>query len=110
MKLVIAIIQDEDAAKLLDELTSKGFYTTRLATSGGFLRAGNTTILTGVEAEKVAEVTEIIENTCKSRKQMTAMQSPITGVPDVFVPAYPIEVTVGGATVFVVDVEQFKKF
>lgn len=110
MKLVIAIVQDEDASKLLSGLTENGFYATRLATTGGFLRAGNSTILVGVEAEKVENVCGIIEKTCKSRKQMTPIQTPVTGSIDMFVPVYPMEVTVGGATVFVLDVEQFHKF
>lgn len=110
MKLIVAIIQDEDASKLLDKLSENGFYSTRLATSGGFLRAGNTTILIGVEDEKVEDVCSIIEKNCKSRKQITPVQTPMLGAMDVFSSVYPIEVNVGGATVFVLDVEKFRKY
>ena len=53
---------------------------------------------------------DIIEHTCKSRKQMAPVHAPISGTAGMYVPAYPVQVTVGGAIVFVMDVEQFKKF
>ena len=109
MKLVIAIVQDEDASRLVNKLMGEGFGATKLATTGGFLRSGNTTLLTGVENDKVPMVMEIIEKTCKSRKQIATSPSPVAGTTGVYVP-YPIEVMVGGATVFVLDCEQFLRF
>ena len=53
MKLIIAIVQDEDASRLIGHLMNDGFSVTKLATTGGFLRAGNTTLLVGVEDEKL---------------------------------------------------------
>ena len=100
MKLIIAIVQDEDASRLINHLMTEGYRVTKLATTGGFLRAGNTTLLVGVEDEKLDNALAVIEKVCKSRKQIAT-----TGV---YVP-YPVEVTVGGATIFVMDVEQFKK-
>ena len=108
MKLVIAIIQDEDANRLVAELMNGGYSVTKLATTGGFLRAGNTTLLVGVEDEKLDNALGVIEKVCKSRKQIATTPSPISGTTGVYVP-YPVEVTVGGATIFVMDVEQFKK-
>ena len=110
MKLIIAIVQDEDASRLVNKLMNEGFGATKLATTGGFLRSGNTTLLTGVEDEKMDQVMDIIEHTCKSRKQMAPVHAPISGAAGMYVPAYPVQVTVGGAIVFVLDVEQFKKF
>ena len=110
MKLIIAIVQDEDASRLINKLMNEGFGATKLATTGGFLRSGNTTLLTGVEDEKIDTVMGIIEKTCKSRKQMAPVHTPMTGSAGMYVPAYPVQVTVGGATVFVLDVEQFHKF
>lgn len=110
MKLVIAIVQDEDASRLINKLMSEGFGATKLATTGGFLRSGNTTLLTGVEDDKMDTVMGIIEKTCKSRKQMAPVHTPMTGSAGMYVPAYPVQVTVGGAIVFVLDVEQFHKF
>jgi len=104
MKLIIAIVQDEDASRLVSNLMSEGFSVTKLATTGGFLRAGNTTVIIGVEEEKVEEVFSIIKSTCSTRKQITTNQAPFGGVMP-----YPIEIEVGGATVFVLDVDQFIK-
>ncbi|KAF5062722.1 cyclic-di-AMP receptor [Proteiniclasticum sp. QWL-01] len=106
MKLVIAIVNDEDALDLLDELTDKEFRVTKLASTGGFLRSGNTTMMIGVENEKVQEVLTIIEETCKTRHQIVSNPSPLSTTTGVYVP-YPVDIEVGGATVFVVDVENF---
>lgn len=108
MKLVIAIVQDDDANDLIEVITDKGFRVTKLATTGGFLKAGNTTLLIGVEKEKVDEVLAIIEEVCKSRKQIVTSPSPVAGSTGVYVP-FPIEVDVGGANVFVVDVDKYIK-
>lgn len=108
MKLVIAIVQDDDASNVVAKLTKEGFRVTKLATTGGFLRAGNTTLLVGVDEDKVDKVIGIIKNLCESRKQVITSTSPVTGTTGVYVP-YPIEVSVGGATIFVVDVDRFEK-
>jgi uncharacterized protein YaaQ len=108
MKLILAIVQDEDAQKLTSTLMNDGFSVTKLATTGGFLRAGNTTFLIGVEQERIDLALSLIEKVCKSRKQVATSPSPVAGAAGVYVP-YPVEVTVGGATVFVVDVEDFRK-
>lgn len=108
MKLIIAVVQDEDAHRLITTLMNEGYGVTKLATTGGFLRAGNTTLLIGVENDKLHHAMELIEKTCKSRKQVVTSPSPMAGATGVYMP-YPIEVTVGGATVFVVDVEEFRK-
>ncbi|HBM79412.1 MAG: cyclic-di-AMP receptor [Clostridiales bacterium] len=108
MKLVIAIVQDDDSANVLSKLTKEGFRVTKLATTGGFLRAGNTTLLIGVDQDKVDSVIEIIKNLCETRKQVITSTSPVAGTTGIYVP-YPIEVSVGGATVFVVDVDKFIK-
>ena len=108
MKLVIAIVQDDDANDLIELITDKGFRVTKLATTGGFLKAGNTTLLIGVEKIKVDEVLAIIEAACKTRKQIITSPSSVAGSTGVFMP-FPIEVEVGGANVFVVDVDKYMK-
>lgn len=109
MKLIIAIVQDEDSNRLVSALMEEGFGVTKLATTGGFLRAGNTTLMIGVEDEKVPSAMGVIEKICKSRRQMTAATSSMMGSAGGAYSHYPIEVTVGGATVFVLSVEQFIK-
>ncbi len=108
MKLVIAIVQDEDSGRLVDELMKNEFGVTKLASTGGFLKSGNTTLIAGVEKEKVDDVIEIIKKTCKPRKRVTTTPSPATWSTGGYTP-YSVEVEVGGATVFVVDVEKFNK-
>jgi uncharacterized protein YaaQ len=108
MKLVVAIIHDEDAHDLILALSEAKFGVTKLASTGGFLRAGNTTILVGVEVGQVDLVLEKIKENCKVRKEITtssAMMSEASGFMTM-----PIEVTVGGATVFILDVSQYFKF
>ena len=109
MKLIIAIVQDEDASRLINTFMNEGISVTKLATTGGFLRSGNTTLLIGVDEDKTAQVLGIIERACKSRKQTASSVPPMSGAAGVYVP-YPVEVTVGSATVFVLDVEQFVKY
>ena len=67
MKLVLAIIHDDDAMSIMKLLNEKGYFVTKLATTGGFLRAGNTTLITGVDDNDVSNVIEIFETRCKSK-------------------------------------------
>ena len=109
MKLLIAIVQDEDSSKLVSKMMQQGFGVTKLATTGGFLKAGNTTLLLGVDDSRVEEAIHVVESVCKSRKQFSTATTTITGISHNEYPTYPIEVTVGGATVFVLTVDQFLK-
>jgi uncharacterized protein YaaQ len=109
MKLVLAVVQDKDSQRLSSALVDNNFRATKLASTGGFLKAGNTTFIIGTEDEKVDEVLEIIKDNCQHREQLVAPVSPMGGNADSYVP-YPVEVEVGGATVFVVPVEQFLQF
>ena len=108
MKLIIAIVQDEDASRLISSLMNEGYSVTKLATTGGFLRSGNTTLLLAVDDNKFDGAMAVIEKVCKSRKQIATSPSPMAGSTGVYAP-YPIEVMVGGATIFVLNVEQFTK-
>ena len=109
MKLIIAIVQDEDAVRLVSALMEKGYGVTKLATTGGFLRAGSRRSSPASSRRKLDDALGIIEHICKSREQITASTTPMSGgAGGVYVP-YPIKVTVGGATVFVLEVSQFLK-
>ena len=109
MKLIITIVQDEDASRLVSSLMEAGFGATKLATTGGFLRAGNTTLMIGVEDKRLEEGLSVIEKVCKSRKQMSAAHTPMSAINGTAYTAFPVEVTVGGATVFVLTVDRFEK-
>ena len=106
MKLIVAIINNDDCPNVLSKLSKKGFGATKLSTSGGFLRAGNSTLLIGVDDEKVDDVIEIINEFSRKRTQM------VTPSPSFMTEGFisrAVEVTVGGATVFVMDVDKFLK-
>lgn len=107
MKLIISIVQDQDSGALIDDLTEKKFRVTKLASTGGFLKSGNTTLLTGVEDDEVDEVLKIIEENCKTRELATSLLT-VTMPGDAYIP-YPLEVKVGGATIFILDIEQHIK-
>lgn len=109
MKLIIAIVQSEDAPILTDALMEEDFQVTRLSTMGGFLKMKNVTLMIGTQKEKLERALEIVRDLCKSRTQSISAPMP-SGFPDATLASYPIEVVVGGATVFVVDCERFEKF
>jgi len=106
MKLIIAIVSNDDASSLLKSLTKGNFQVTKLATTGGFLSSGNTTLIVGCKEELVEQCIAIIDDESKTRTEIV----PSSASYDIGrFASFPVEVTVGGATVFVVDVEQFHK-
>ena len=107
MKLIIAIVQDEDANRLVSALMNEGFGVTKLATTGGFLRAGNITLLIGTEEERVDECIEIMRKCCSQHTQLINPAS-VNYADQLFSPA-PVSITIGGATVFVLDIDKFIK-
>ena len=106
MKLVLAIVSNDDSSVVSAALTKEGFSVTKLATTGGFLMAGNTTFLVGTEDEKVDAVIDIISSQSRKRTQMVPTTSAHDGG---MFSSYPVEVTVGGATIFVLNVDRFEK-
>lgn len=106
MKMVMSIVNHDDAPTVTHNLTKEGFQVTKLATTGGFLKAGNTTILVGVDDEKVETVINLIKKYSRSRSQV--LPTAEIGSGGVY-SSMPIEVMVGGATCFVLNVERFEK-
>ncbi|MFD1673582.1 cyclic-di-AMP receptor [Alicyclobacillus fodiniaquatilis] len=109
MKLVIAVVQDKDSNKLAQNLVKADIRATKLASTGGFLHAGNTTFMIGTDDEMVDEVMQIIQQSCKAREQVVTPMSPMGASMESYIP-HPVNVQVGGATIFVLDVEQFAQF
>ncbi len=93
MKLIIAVVQDEFSTKVVKALMENKYRATKLSSTGGFLKSGNTTLLIGVKDDEVDKVIDIIEKECKDKKVLKEQK----------------EVTVGGANLFVLDMEDFKK-
>ena len=106
MKMIMAIVSNDDSSRVSSKLTNSGFSVTRLATTGGFLMSGNTTLLIGVADEKVDEAISIISDNSKKRTRMVPSSASYGAG---MYTAFPVEVTVGGATIFVMNVERFEK-
>lgn len=107
--MVVAVVQDKDAPRLLEALVSRGLRATKLSSTGGFLREGNTTLLCGVDDEQVPTVVGTVREVCRARAQTVTPLTPVGGPTEAYVP-YPVEVVVGGATVFVLDVDHYERF
>ncbi|MBO8142063.1 MAG: cyclic-di-AMP receptor [Firmicutes bacterium] len=105
MKLILAVVEDDDATVLMDSLIENNFSATKLASTGGFLLRGNTTLLIGVEDEQVGDVLRIIRRVCVRRRKLLPQTS--AEIPTSV--AMPMEVESGGAAVWVLDVDQFHK-
>jgi uncharacterized protein YaaQ len=108
MKLVVAIVHNEDAGVLVDALLEREYRATRLHSSGGFLKQSNTTVMVGVDEGQIDEVLGIVRENCHARTQIVNPMPPIMEPGEFFMP-YPLEVEVGGATVFVLPVERFER-
>jgi len=104
----MATVHDEDAAHLVDALNEKGYSVTKLATTGGFLRSGNTTLICGVKDDKLENLVSIIESKCRSHRRIIATDASHMSAAEYCLPS-PVEVDLGGATVFVMNMEELRK-
>jgi len=109
MKLIMSIVHSDDAGQLVDALTGAGYRATTISTTGGFLRQGNATIFVGTGDETVPHVLELIRQNCHTRTQYINPLPPVMESGEMYLPS-PVEVQVGGATVFVLDVAQFEQY
>ena len=106
MKLILAIVSNDDSGAVSSALTRGGFSVTKLATTGGFLMAGNMTLLICTDDERVDDCIAIISKCCKQRTEIVPGTATLgLGIESTM----PMEVTVGGATVMVTNVERFEK-
>ncbi len=109
MKLVVSIVNNDDVRHLEDALTQAGYRATTISTTGGFLRQGNATVFVGTDDEKVPQVLALVKENCHTRTQFVNPLPPVMEPGEMYVPS-PVEVQMGGATVFVLDVVQFERF
>lgn len=102
MKLIAAMVQDEDVEDLLNALIEVGCRATKIHATGGFLRGSNNVVLIGVDADRVDMVLGLIRQHCHSRKQVVhPKDAPFLNE--------PIEVEIGGAVLFMWDVEKYER-
>jgi uncharacterized protein YaaQ len=104
MKMILAVVQADDAAKVTQALIEGGHRVTRIATEGGWLRRENSTMLLGVNDDQVDEVLKILQNTARRRTSYISVPREVPGALN----AQVIDVEIGGATVFVLNVERFE--
>jgi len=109
MKLIIAIIQQDDLKNVLDNLLSRGYRVTKLKSIGGFLEVTNIILFIGVEKEKVEDVLGIINKNCRSREKYVETL-PFNLIEGFSSFTLPLKVTIGGAQVFILDVERFVRY
>lgn len=108
MKLIFAIVQNDDSKRLIKALVQSNISVTRISSTGGFLHGGNTTLMIGVEDKTVPETLELIKSKSSLRKEFMVIPSTLPGYADSS--PTPVQVTLGGATVFIVEVGEFHKF
>jgi uncharacterized protein YaaQ len=104
MKLVIAVVQRQDAGELLDAITAQGHRVTRISSEGGFLREGNVTLLIAVEDQAVDRLLRSIREHCHTRTRFVSPLPPVAESGE-FYPPVPVEVQIGGATIFVLNTD-----
>ena len=105
MKMILAVVQADDANGVVQALNKDGFRVTRIATQGAWLRRENSTLLVGVNDDQVDTVLKVLRTTAQSRTAYINVPGEVMAA---FNPQ-PLEVEVGGATVFVLDVERFER-
>lgn len=110
-KLILAVLQGDDYAETVSELNRNGFSVTLLSSTGGFLKKKSTTVMIGVSEERLAEVLDLLKR-CARRRKRTIFREvtvPHTGELSAM-PLIPVDVEVGGAAVFVLNVQQMEKY
>ena len=109
MKLVVAVIHDRDQKRTRDSLLKAGLKFTTIASTGGFLREGNVTMLIGAREDEVERIMSILDDSSRAREQYVNVLPPEATPVGTFL-TNPVKVQVGGAIAFVMDVERFERF
>ena len=106
MQAMLAIVQSEDVEAALDRLRPLQLPSlSRIASSGGFLRQGNTALWIAIPPGKLGQVMDALRETCQRRTTYVPAQMEVAQLAS----AFPIEVEVGGATVFVCEAERYEE-
>lgn len=106
MKLMFAVVNNDDSHSVASAITKAGFRATKLSSSGGFLKAGNTTFMIACEDDKIDEIIEVIRTHSRKRKQVLSPDM-TAGMADSV--SFPVEVSVGGATIFITPIDRFER-
>ncbi len=110
-KMLLAVIQGDDYPETVDDLNHNGFFATVLSSTGGFLKKRSITLLIGVEAHRVDAALEIIRHSAGRRRQMTYTNMSMSAAgPTPSMPMIPVQMSVGGAVVFIMDLDDIQKY
>lgn len=107
MKLLIVVVSDHDAKHVLDKLVDSNYQLTKLASQGGFLKQGSTTFFTGINDDQLDDIVQVLKDNCSLRTEMITTIGVAGEIP--LVSSMPIEVSVGGAAIFVLPLDQIIK-
>ncbi len=110
-KLILAVLQGDDYADTVDELNRKGFFATVLSSTGGFLKKKSVTVMIGVEEDRMQQVLDILKQCAGRRQQMPYSDlSMSAGGPNPSIPMMPVQMSVGGVAVFIIDLDDIQKY
>jgi uncharacterized protein YaaQ len=108
MKLFVVVVQQQDSDGLADSMLASAISFTRIDSAGGFLQQGNVTFLVGIDDAKIGDLLALVKHGATTRVQMVSPVPAMIEPGELAVP-YPVEVQVGGATIFGFDVERFER-
>ena len=109
-KIRYAIVSSDDGNRVTEVLNEHQYMVTKLATTGGFLKKGNCTLMIGTEADKIDHAIDLIKETCGKRQKITCnVPAPNISSISAGYMMMPMTVELGGATIFVTDVERYEK-
>ncbi|MDE7261193.1 MAG: cyclic-di-AMP receptor [Oscillospiraceae bacterium] len=110
-KLLLAVIQGDDYPETVDDLNRNGFFATVLSSTGGFLKKRSITLMIGVEEHRMQAALDILRHCAGRRQQMTYSNMSISaGSPNPSIPMIPVQMSVGGAVVFIMDLDDIQKY
>ncbi|MGQ9746395.1 MAG: cyclic-di-AMP receptor [Candidatus Caldatribacteriaceae bacterium] len=107
--LFVCVVRDQDAGRLMDSFKERGISFTKLASTGGLLREGNTTFLIGVDEERREEILAIVREICGRREEIVESTMPVNEPLGPFVPQR-VKVVKGGGVLFEIPIRYYERF
>lgn len=110
-KMLLAVIHGDDYPDTVDALNRGGFFATVLSSTGGFLKKRSITLMIGVEEHRVDAALDVLRQCAGRRKQVAYSNLSISsGGPNPSIPMTPVNMDVGGAAIFIMDLDDIQKF
>ena len=110
-KMLLAVVQGDDYPETVDDLNRNGFFATVLSSTGGFLKKRSVTLMIGVEEHRVSAALDVLRQCAGRRQQMTYSNMSMSAAgPNPSMPMIPVQMSVGGAVVFIMDLDDIQKY